>query len=105
MVNLVHAYEPRGQLKHVVSERNDDELGVLGALLDVIRHDRDLLQEGLVSGYKGKVMSFNHRAVTQLPSIMERAKRTGSRAIKGVLTFLKSRAASISSMTYRGVGL
>lgn len=81
MVDLVHANEARRELKHVVAQGNDNELGVLGALLDVIGNDRDL--ERIVSDWRRNRVS--HTSV--------------------ILTFLKSKAASISSITYRGVGL
>lgn len=42
MIDLVHAHQPRRKLKHVVAQRDDDELGVLGTLLDVVCDDRDL---------------------------------------------------------------
>ena len=31
-------------VEHVVAEGDDDELGVLGALLDVVGHDRHVLE-------------------------------------------------------------
>ena len=42
MIHLVHAHQPGRKLKHVVSKRNDDELRILGTLLDVIRDNGDL---------------------------------------------------------------
>ena len=42
LVDLVDTDEAVGKLKHVVAERDDDELGVLGALLDIVCHDGDL---------------------------------------------------------------
>ena len=42
MADLVDADEAVGELKHVVAERDDDKLGVLGALLDVVGYDGDL---------------------------------------------------------------
>jgi hypothetical protein len=42
VIDLVHADQPRRKLEHVVAQRNDDELGVLGALLDVSSDDRNL---------------------------------------------------------------
>lgn len=42
VVHLVHAHEPRRELKHVVAQRDDDELRVLGALLDIVGHDGHL---------------------------------------------------------------
>ena len=44
VVDLVHAHQSRRELKHVVSEGNDDELGVLGSLLDVICHNGHLYE-------------------------------------------------------------
>lgn len=43
VVDLVHADEAGGELKHVVAQGDDDELGVLGALFDVVGHDGHLL--------------------------------------------------------------
>lgn len=43
VVDLVHAHEASGELKHVVAQGDDDELGVLGALFDVVGHDGHLL--------------------------------------------------------------
>ena len=43
VVDLVHADQAGGQLKHVVAEGDDDELGVFGAFFDVIRDDGDLV--------------------------------------------------------------
>ena len=34
----------RLRVEHVVAEGDDDELGVLGALLDVVGHDRHVLE-------------------------------------------------------------
>ena len=42
VVDLVHTHQACSQLEHVVPERDDDELGVLGTLFDVVRHDGDL---------------------------------------------------------------
>lgn len=39
VIDLVHADQPRSKLEHVVSQRDDDELGVLGALFDVSGDD------------------------------------------------------------------
>jgi len=39
VIDFVDAHEPGGQLKHVVSEGDDDELGVLGAFLDIACYD------------------------------------------------------------------
>ena len=48
---MVHGAEIRDQgtglrlrVEHVVAEGDDDELGVLGALLDVVGHDRHVLE-------------------------------------------------------------
>ncbi len=49
MINLIHAHQPRRQLKHVVPQGNDDELGVLGAFFDVGGYDGDL-DRGLLVG-------------------------------------------------------
>ena len=43
MIYLIDSHQARGKLKHVVAERNDDELGVFGALFDVGGYDGDLL--------------------------------------------------------------
>lgn len=48
MADLVHADQPRCELEHVIAKRDDDELGVLRPLLDVIGDNRDL-RELLVS--------------------------------------------------------
>lgn len=42
VVDLVDADEAGGELEHVVPEGDDDELGVLGALLDVVGDDGHL---------------------------------------------------------------
>lgn len=42
MIDLVHAHQPRRELEHVIPQRDNDELGVLGAFLDVARHNRHL---------------------------------------------------------------
>ena len=44
VVGLVDAYQPVCQLEHVVSQGDDDELGVLGPLLDVVGHDRNVFE-------------------------------------------------------------
>ncbi len=46
VVDLVHADEARGELKHVVAQGDDDELGVFGAFFDVVRDDGDLCVRG-----------------------------------------------------------
>ncbi len=43
VVHLVHTHQPGRELKHVVAERDDDELGIFGPFLDVVGHDGDLL--------------------------------------------------------------
>lgn len=78
VVDLVYTDQARGKLEHVVTKRNNDELSVLRALLDVVSHDRNLWQSA------------------SLPCTANRASKP---------TFRKSNAASISSMTYSGVGL
>jgi hypothetical protein len=42
VVDLIHADQPRSELEHVIAQRNDDELRILGALLDISSNDRDL---------------------------------------------------------------
>lgn len=42
MINLVYADETRGKLEHVIAQRDDNELGVFGALLYVTRNDGNL---------------------------------------------------------------
>lgn len=54
MVDLVDTNKAGCQLEHVVAERDDDELGVLGALLDVVGHDGDLRFGVLVTDPIGK---------------------------------------------------
>lgn len=49
MIDLVHADQPGRQLEHVVSEGDDDELGVLGPLLNVVGDDGDLCVVTLAS--------------------------------------------------------
>lgn len=88
MIDLVDTDQPLRQLEHVVAQRDDDELGVLGALFDVGGDDRDLL------GWGWSV----RRLLRNLSPVLEAV----AAAVK--LTFLKSNAASISSMTYNGVG-
>ena len=44
VVCLVDANEPVGQLEHVVTKGDDDELGILGPLLDVVGDDADVLE-------------------------------------------------------------
>lgn len=45
MIDFVHADQPRGKLEHVVAQRDDDELSVLGALFDVSGDNRDLCRK------------------------------------------------------------
>lgn len=105
MVDLVHSHKSRRELKHVVSERDDNELGVLGTLLDVVGNDRDL-HVALVTCISRTIEAKCHGDSKECHwtgcSRVSRAKTARGR---GILTFLKSKAASISSMTYRGVGL
>ena len=77
MIDLVHSNESRGELEHVVSQGDDDELSILRSLLDITGNNRDLPLLVL------KITNWQ----------------------RWELTFLKSNAASISSMTYSGVGL
>ena len=42
VVDLVHSHQSGSELKHVISEGNDDELGVLCSLFDVVCYDGDL---------------------------------------------------------------
>ena len=44
ILGLVNADEMVGQLEHVVSEADDDELGVLGAFFDVVSYNGDILK-------------------------------------------------------------
>lgn len=81
MIDLVHPNQPGRELEHVVAKRDDDKLGILGALLNIACNDGDL--------WLLLADMFNYK----IRSLLE------------ILTFLKSRAASISSMTYSGVGL
>lgn len=39
VVGFVDAYKAVCQLKHVIPQADDDKLSVLGALLDVVRHN------------------------------------------------------------------
>ena len=38
------AHQAVRQLEHVVAQADDDELRIAGALLDVVRHDRHILE-------------------------------------------------------------
>lgn len=42
VIDLVHADQSRGKLEHIVAQRDDDELGVLGAFFDVSSDDGNL---------------------------------------------------------------
>ena len=42
VIDLVYTDQSRGELEHVVAQRNDDELGVLGAFFDVSSNDGNL---------------------------------------------------------------
>lgn len=44
VVRLVDADQPVRQLEHVGPQRDDDELGVPGPLLDVVGHDGHVLE-------------------------------------------------------------
>ncbi|KAI6756206.1 hypothetical protein HG530_011942 [Fusarium avenaceum] len=63
MIDLVHANQPRRELKHVVAQRDDDELGVLGALLDVVGNDRDLRTIRVSQGEGGTYVSEIQRGI------------------------------------------
>ena len=54
MINLVNTDQARSQFKHVIPQRNDDELSVLGAFFDVTRHDGDLPAISAFTKKKGK---------------------------------------------------
>lgn len=45
MVDLVDAHEPLSEFEHVVAKRDDDELRVFGAFLDISCHDRHLITD------------------------------------------------------------
>jgi hypothetical protein len=77
VVDLVHADEACCELKHIVAQRNDNELGVLGTLLDIIRNNGDLM-------FMVRIQFLGFLVALRL---------------EGLLTFRKSKAASISSMT------
>ena len=42
MINLIHPHQSRRQLKHVIPQRNNDELGVFRAFFNVRGYDGDL---------------------------------------------------------------
>jgi hypothetical protein len=44
VVSLIDAHQAIRQLKHVVAQADDDKLGVLGALLDIVAHCRTAQQ-------------------------------------------------------------
>lgn len=44
ILSFVDTYELVGQIKHVVSEGNNDELGVLSSFLDVLSYNRHILE-------------------------------------------------------------
>ena len=44
IVSLVNANEAVRQLKHVIAQADYDELRILGALFDVVRHDTHVLE-------------------------------------------------------------
>lgn len=74
-------------------------MGILGALLDIVGHNGDLMTVFVSAGTdKRTEPSWD----TTRP---KKKKEEDNRKKKGALTFLKSKAASISSMTYNGVGL
>jgi hypothetical protein len=70
VIDLVHSDKSRSKFKHVVSQGDDDKLSVLRPLLDVTRNNRNLLCQWV-----------------------------SQQKVGHVLTFLKSNAASISSIT------
>jgi len=39
---LIYAYQAMAQFEHVVSQGYDDELGILRAVLDVVRYNGDI---------------------------------------------------------------
>lgn len=51
MIDLVNADQPRGKFEHVVTQRNNNELRVLGAFFDVGGYDGDLGEGVEVSHY------------------------------------------------------
>jgi hypothetical protein len=42
VIDLVYTDQSRSKLEHIVAQRNNDELGVLGALFDVSSDDGNL---------------------------------------------------------------
>lgn len=63
MIDLVNANQPLRQFKHVIPQRNDDELSILRALFDVSRNDRHL--DDLVS----ECLARNERHSSYIPEI------------------------------------
>lgn len=49
MIDLVDPDQPLRKLKHVIAQRDDDELGILGTFFDVGGYDRDLHQNQLAT--------------------------------------------------------
>lgn len=97
VVDLVDADQAGRKLEHVVAQRDDDELGVLGTLLDVVGHDGHLLFLVRVSCMS--YIRFDDDDLHCVAPVRKGAEKNR------VLTLRKSSAASISSMTYSGVGL
>lgn len=60
MVHLIYTHEPARKLKHVIAQGDDDELSVLGALLDVGGHDRDLACVSRVDSRKIANGGYSH---------------------------------------------
>ena len=44
VVGLVDAHQAVSQLKHIVAQADDHELRILGPLLDIVRHNRHILE-------------------------------------------------------------
>lgn len=42
MIDLVHPNQSGRELEHVVAQRDDDKLGILGTLLNIARNNGDL---------------------------------------------------------------
>ena len=134
------AHQAVGQLEHVVAQADDDELRVLGALLDVVRHDAHVLEVCTVASRhahqlpraaqgtlamvpcqpQGMMPCGSHALAQCMPAVAadcafcensigisksgEHGYREGlfDEACEGGCA---PSAASISSMTYSGVGL
>ena len=70
MIHLVDPHQPFRKLKHVVSQRDHDELRVLGAFFDVAGYDRHLWTDisitsmavGNGCGRKERVREWHNRA-------------------------------------------